>query len=92
MGWISTEEYFFSESDRMNVRAMCAPRRSVIFRLLMRKSSTQRPGLRAMHMRERPGQRRFFCPKWDKKRRDFAPKRESLRVRLHKRAMNRQDQ
>ncbi|OYD76151.1 UNVERIFIED_ORG: hypothetical protein BDU10_1222 [Burkholderia sp. CF145] len=60
MGWISTDEYFLSEADRMNTRGMSAPRRRVIFRLLMRKSSLKRPGLRAMRMRERPGQRRFF--------------------------------
>lgn len=87
MGWIGTKEYLFAELDRMNSRGMSAPRRQVIFRLLMRKSSPQCPGLRAMRMRERLGQRRFFCPKWQKKSHDLAREIETSRVRLHRRAM-----
>jgi hypothetical protein len=86
MGWIGTEKYFLSESERMNVKDMSAPRRKVIFWLLMRKLPGKRSSLRVMRMRERPGQRRIFCIKFLKKSHDLAPKRKAQRVRVHRRA------
>lgn len=91
MGWINCEEYFFSKLNRLVTPTTPGPRRSMIFRGLLRKASPQHLAVRPIRMRERPDVRRLPCPAWEKQSRQFRRKAATLRLRLHRRALIKQD-